>query len=119
MASAIRLTFVLKTGLACGICLTVLFCPWECRGQNLAQQAELKAHRAEAPPKLDGVLDDAVWQASPAPIDAWVSYNPLRGAQAEEQTTVWVAYDADAIYFAFRCRDTQPERIRTDDYAAR
>ena len=42
-----------------------------------------------------------------------MSYNPLRGEPAEEETQVWIAYDAEAIYFAFRCLDSQPGRIRT------
>lgn len=42
-----------------------------------------------------------------------MSYNPLRGEAAAEQTNVWIAYDDEAIYFAFRCHDSQPENIRT------
>ena len=42
-----------------------------------------------------------------------MSYNPMRGEAAAEQTQVWIAYDDAAIYFAFRCLDTQPDRIRT------
>jgi hypothetical protein len=42
-----------------------------------------------------------------------MSYNPMRGEAAAEQTQVWIAYDNAAVYFAFRCLDTQPDRIRT------
>ncbi len=37
----------------------------------------------------------------------------MRGEEAAEQTYVWMTYDDAAVYFAFRCLDTQPERIRT------
>jgi hypothetical protein len=74
---------------------------------------ELRAHRASTPPRLDGVLDDEAWSRGPLPLDRWISYNPMRGEAAAEQTEVWIAYDAEAVYFAFRCLDTQPERIRT------
>ncbi|MGH2401025.1 MAG: carbohydrate binding family 9 domain-containing protein, partial [bacterium] len=74
---------------------------------------DLHARRAISPPKLDGVLDDEVWSGEPMPLEPWVSYNPLRGERAQQATSVWVAYDEDAIYFAFRCLDPEPARIRT------
>jgi hypothetical protein len=75
---------------------------------------ELHAVRATTPPKVDGVLDDAAWahEAMPA-LDPWLSYNPLRGEPAKQRTNVWVAFDDQAVYFAFRCFDDQPDRIRT------
>ncbi len=76
-------------------------------------QPELRATRAAAPPILDGVLDDQVWESQPMPLQPWVSYNPLRGEREQQSTQVWVAYDEDAIYFAFRCLDTDPDKIRT------
>ncbi len=75
--------------------------------------APLQARRAATPPTLDGVLDDEVWAAGPLPADRWVSYNPLRGEPAQQATRVWVAYDDEALYFAFRCVDPEPDRIRT------
>ena len=47
------------------------------------------------------------------PLDPWLSYNPLRGEPAKQRTNVWVAFDDQAVYFAFRCFDEQPDRIRT------
>src|ERR671911_701970 len=37
----------------------------------------------------------------------------MRGEAPAEKTQVWVGYDDEALYFAFRCLDSQPERIRT------
>ena len=74
---------------------------------------ELHAVRATTPPQVDGVLDDATWAHEPMPLDPWVSYNPLRGEPAKQQTKVWIAYDDQAIYFAFRCLDEEPDKIRT------
>jgi len=42
-----------------------------------------------------------------------MSYNPLRGQREQLQTQVWVAYDDKAIYFAFKCLDPEPDKIRT------
>ena len=75
--------------------------------------AELHARRATAPPTLDGVLDDELWAGDPMPLQPWVSYNPLRGEPAAQQTDVWVGYDDKAIYFAFRCLDPEPDKIRS------
>jgi uncharacterized protein DUF5916 len=74
---------------------------------------DLHARRVSLPPKIDGVLDDEAWSSEPLPLGTWKSYNPMRGEAAAEQTFVWIAYDSEAIYFAFRCLDSQPERIRT------
>jgi hypothetical protein len=74
---------------------------------------DLSAHRVMTPPKLDGVLDDEAWSAGPQPLDVWMSYNPLRGEKELLQTQVWIAYDDKAIYFAFKCLDPEPDKIRT------
>jgi hypothetical protein len=74
---------------------------------------ELHARRAVTPPTVDGVLDDELWAGDPMPLQPWVSYNPLRGEAAQQRTDVWVGYDDKAIYFAFRCLDPEPEKIRS------
>ena len=76
-------------------------------------KADLRAVRLTTPPKLDGILDDEAWSGAPLPLDGWMSYNPMRGEAAAEQTQVWIGYDAEALYVAFRCLDSQPDRIRT------
>jgi hypothetical protein len=73
----------------------------------------LRPVRTAVPPKLDGVLDDEAWSREPLPLDAWMSYNPMRGEPASHETQVWMAYDDRAIYFAFHCLDAEPEKIRT------
>ena len=77
------------------------------------QPLELHGERTASAPKLDGVLDEAVWAREPMPLEGWASYNPLRGEAARQRTSVWIAYDTDAIYFAFRCFDEEPSKIRT------
>jgi hypothetical protein len=79
--------------------------------QNAPRQ-ELQARRASVPPKLDGLLDDELWAGDPLPLDRWMSYNPLRGEPEQQKTSVWMGYDSEAIYFAFRCFDEDPGKIR-------
>jgi hypothetical protein len=74
---------------------------------------ELRARRATVPPKIDGLLDDELWAAEPLQLDRWMSYNPLRGEPEQQQTKVWIGFDDAAIYFAFRCYDTEPDKIRS------
>ena len=82
-------------------------------GAQSTEPTELRARRATTSPKIDGILDDEVWSGDPLPLERWVSYNPLRGEPAPQRTSVWIAYDDRAVYFAFRCSDAEPEKIRT------
>lgn len=77
-------------------------------------KADLRAVHVATPPKIDGILDDEAWTGDPLPLDRWMSYNPMRGEPAAEQTLVWMGYDAEALYIAFRCLDSEPARIRTN-----
>ena len=74
---------------------------------------ELHARQVSVAPTVDGVLDDEAWSGAPLSLERWISYNPMRGEPAREETRVWIVHDERAIYFAFRCLDTQPEKIRT------
>ena len=73
----------------------------------------MRATRLAKPPVVDGILDDEAWTGAPLPAGTWLSYNPLHGEEIAQQTTVWVGYDADALYFAFRCDDPDPGGIKT------
>ena len=74
---------------------------------------DLHARRATVPPKIDGVLDDELWSDEPLALDRWMTYYPLRGEPEQQRTRVWIGYDSEAIYFAFRCYDAEPDKIRT------
>jgi hypothetical protein len=63
-----------------------------------------------APPKIDGLIDDACWQAV-QPVSGFFQYDPINGAKASEETFVWAAFDQDHLYFAFLMKDSQPDRI--------
>ncbi len=63
-----------------------------------------------APPKIDGLIDDACWQAV-GPVSGFFQYDPVNGTKASEETLVWAAFDQDNLYFAFLMKDSQPGRI--------
>jgi hypothetical protein len=54
---------------------------------------------------IDGRLDDAVWAGITGTSD-FTQRIPYGGARPSERTTLKVAYDDDAIYFAFDCPQT-------------
>jgi hypothetical protein len=93
--------------------LLLLLDPVRAAAQGPAAAVELRARHAAVAPTIDGILDDQVWAADPLPLETWVSYNPLRGEPARQQTSVWIGYDRDALYFAFKCYDPEPGRIRS------
>jgi hypothetical protein len=82
-------------------------------GAHAQDRPVLHVSRATTPPKIDGVLDDAVWLADPLPTGTWLSYSPLRGDPGPERTEVRITYDERFIYFAFRCLTDQPKSVRT------
>ena len=47
------------------------------------------------------------------PTGEFLSYNPLHGSSIPQKTTVWITYDADYLYFAFKCDDPDPSGIKT------
>ena len=79
----------------------------------VAAADDLHPVKVSTAPVIDGLLDDEAWRQAPMPTGQWLSYNPLHGDSIAQQTTVWITYDADYMYFAFKCDDPEPARIRT------
>jgi hypothetical protein len=70
--------------------------------------------RVSVPPTVDGTLDDQAWQSPPLSLGDWITYNPSYGEKLVQRTEVWVAYDDKHLYFAFRCRDPEPDKVRAN-----
>ena len=71
-----------------------------------------KALRVEqAAVKVDGRLDDAVWQRAPI-HDSFIQLQPQDKKPARQRTTVQVVVDKDALIFGIRCYDDAPDQIR-------
>ncbi|NJD19149.1 MAG: carbohydrate binding family 9 domain-containing protein, partial [Gemmatimonadetes bacterium] len=73
-------------------------------------EAVLTAVRAVEPMRIDGVLDEPVWQRAPA-VSGFRQRWPVDGAPATEDTEVRVAFDQRAIYFGLMMHDSEPGRI--------
>ena len=77
-------------------------------------QAGFEARRIDAPlqaPRLDGVLDDAIWRAAPVHAQFYET-QPQDRIAAKVGTEVMLAYDGRYLYVAVRARDPQPDAIR-------
>lgn len=74
---------------------------------------EIKAFRANPhAPVIDGNLDDPVWSSSEVDfITDFTETDPDEGENPSESTMVAVVYDEKAVYVAFWCYDSEPDKI--------
>lgn len=70
-----------------------------------------KPLRTDVPPAIDGRLDEAVWREAPSVILA-KTFIPDFGREPSERTVAYMAYDAENLYFAFKCYDREPAKIK-------
>ncbi len=61
--------------------------------------------------KVDGRLDEAAW-SQPATAELLYETRPAENGPAPVRTEVWIAYDPNNLYIAFRAHDPEPDRIR-------
>lgn len=105
-----RIGTLLLIGVAIGIPATL-------SGQSVplpsasAAEFTVAAVRVEQAPRIDGVLNEAFWEAIP-PITDFRQRVPVDGDFPTERTEVRIAFDRDAIYFGFKLFDSRPDLIR-------
>ncbi len=76
----------------------------------VAQTKEFVAVKADVAPKIDGVLSDAAWNATP-PITSFIQSFPTFGLPASTKTEVKILYDNNAVYVSAYLYD-DPSNIR-------
>jgi hypothetical protein len=87
----------------------ILGLPWPSAALVLPEQVAV-ATRTSRPPKIDGNLSDTVW-AKVLPFTDFMQQSPDEGQPPSQRTEVRILYDDRAIYFAFRCFETDPKTI--------
>jgi hypothetical protein len=92
---------------AAGFVLCCLFGPVAAQ----AAQGPIRAARTPEAPKLDGRVDDPVWQRAPVFTDFLESY-PKEGATPTFRTEVRVLYDDKTLFVSVVCRDPNPELVQ-------
>jgi hypothetical protein len=70
---------------------------------------EVQAQRVHEVIRVDGRLDESIWQGPGA--GDFIQRNPLDGKPATERSEVWVAFDDKALYVAARLYDAEPGKI--------
>ena len=75
-----------------------------------APRRQLGAARITQAPKLDGVLDEAVWQEA-QPATNFIQARPNPGLPEKHSTEVRVLYDNDALYVGAIMHDVSPDSI--------
>jgi hypothetical protein len=66
--------------------------------------------RFDAPPVIDGKLDEAVWKKA-AVFKDFYQFNPGDNIAPSEPTEVFIGYDSKFLYLGFHCYD-DPSKIR-------
>ena len=70
----------------------------------------MAATRTSAAPVIDGLVDEAVWEAAEV-VGDFFQRNPDNGEPASERTEVRILYDDEYIYVGFIMFDREPDRI--------
>jgi len=78
------------------------------KGGSVRISAE--ATRVNQAPKLDGTLNDLLWQSA-NPITDFRQREPHEGEAPSEETEVRILYTRHAVYFGIHCFDSEPSRI--------
>ncbi len=79
--------------------------------QHLIQASEVKTA-----PKIDGRVIEPVWQEATL-IDKMYQRQPDTGQPMTEHTEFFICHDTDNFYIAFKCYDSEPEKITAKELA--
>ena len=70
----------------------------------------LQAIRVNAPPKIDGFLQEEIWKKALVATN-FIQKQPQEGKPATEKTEVMVLYNQQNIYIGIICYDSEPNKI--------
>ena len=86
-----------RLALAC--CLGIAVAASATYAAESSSSKTIQAVRTDTPPKIDGVLDDAVWQKA-AVVEDLHEITPNEFSETSEPSRYFVLYDQNAIYVA-------------------
>lgn len=70
----------------------------------------VRALKTEAGPKVDGFLDDRIWEGAVL-VTGFKMVEPNPNVQPSEKTELRVIYDRDNLYLGIHCLDSEPSKI--------
>ncbi len=74
------------------------------------EKKQFKATRIITPPVVNGLLDEAEWNAGNW-VDDFTQHEPYNGRKASQRTEFTVLFDEDNLYVAIKAYDTSPDSI--------
>lgn len=75
-----------------------------------AEPESIPAVKTDKPPVIDGKLDDPCWDKAPKATNF---IDKFTDKPVDDQTIAMILYDEKNIYVAFRCFDSQPDKIKS------
>ena len=78
--------------------------------RDAAGRATVRAVRLTEPLRLDGTLDEGVYETVP-PVGGFIQQLPDEGAAPTEETDAWVFFDAQHLYVSARLWDSAPQQL--------
>lgn len=79
--------------------------------KNIFADEPLKPIYTQYPPTINGILDDQVWIDAPS-ISGFKTFIPDFSQDMAGETVVYMAYDRENLYFAYKCYDNEPDKIK-------
>ncbi len=110
MTTATRVTIALA-----GLRLVTAAAAAQQSGHDPSGSATVHAAAIGGTVTLDGRLDEAFWATADS-IDELRQREPREGSPSTERTVVRVAHDADALYVAVRCYDSDVNAVRASQF---
>jgi hypothetical protein len=80
--------------------------------QTPAPKEPLRIPRLTDTPKIDGVLDNPIWETQALKIENFVQLSPKENGVPTEKTVAYLGYDEKNLYLAFRAFDSQSSKVR-------
>ncbi len=84
--------------------------------QRFYADVKLMAIRVEQGPKLDGYLNDQIWQKA-VPFVNFKMVEPTPGVDPTEKTELRIIYDENYLYIGIHCFDKNPSKISSNTMA--
>lgn len=80
--------------------------------QCASKQKVYQAVRIQEKPRIDGVLNDACWNAGRWD-GSFVQQQPFQAHEPSQYTEICILYDDDNLYVGMKCYDDDPSKIRS------
>jgi hypothetical protein len=77
-----------------------------------APQELFKIPKLSQAPKIDGILDNPLWEQEALKIEDFVQYTPKENGSPSEKTVAYMGYNRKNLYIAFRSFEKDPKKIR-------